>query len=62
MIDNSCKNPSIAKQCDLLSVNKSTYYYKQRGLSEQDLEIMKVIDEIYTGDWTSNCVNSYISP
>ena len=48
MIDNSCKNPSIAKQCDLLSVNKSTYYYKQRGLSEQDLEIMKVIDEIYT--------------
>ena len=47
MIDNNCNNLSIAKQCDLLSVNKSTYYYKQRGLTEQDLEIMKMIDEIY---------------
>ena len=48
MIDRHCSNLSIAKQCDLLSVNKSTYYYKRRGLTEQDLEIMKVIDEIYT--------------
>lgn len=48
MIDNDCKNISIARQCDLLSINKSTYYYKQRGLSKQDFENMKVIDEIYT--------------
>ena len=41
MIHNNCNNLSIAKQCDLLSVNKSTYYYKQRGLTKQDLEIMK---------------------
>ena len=48
MIDCNCTSLSIAKQCDLLSVNKSTYYYKQRSLTEKDLEIMKVIDEIYT--------------
>ena len=48
MIDHCSNNLSIAKQCDLLSVNKSTYYYRQRGLSERDLEIMKIIDEIYT--------------
>lgn len=48
MIDNNSSNLSIARQCNLLSVNKSTYYYKQRGLTEQELGIMKIIDEIYT--------------
>ena len=48
MIDSNSTNLSIAKQCDLLILNKSTYYYKQRGLTARDLEIMKVIDEIYT--------------
>jgi len=48
MIDNNCKNLSIAKQCDLLLINKSTYYYKARGITARDLEIMKTIDEIYT--------------
>ena len=28
MIDNNCRNLSISKQCDLLLINKSTYYYK----------------------------------
>jgi putative transposase len=48
MIDINSSNLSIALQCDLLFINKSTYYYKQRGLTERDLEIMKIIDEIYT--------------
>jgi putative transposase len=48
MIDNNCRNLSIAKQCDLLLINKSTYYYKAKGLTQRDLEIMKVIDEVYT--------------
>ena len=48
MISNNCKNLSIARQCDLLLVNKSTYYYKAKGLTQGDLEIMKMIDEIYT--------------
>ena len=48
MIDNNCRNLSIARQCDLLLINKSTYYYKAKGLTQRDLEIMKTIDEIYT--------------
>jgi putative transposase len=48
MIDNNCRNLSIARQCDLLLINKSTYYYKAKGITTRDLEIMKVIDEIYT--------------
>lgn len=48
MISNNCKNLSIARQCDLVLVNKSTYYYKAKGLTQRDLEIIKMIDEIYT--------------
>ena len=48
MVDRDCSNLSIARQCDLLLINKSTYYYKPKGLTQRDLEIMKIIDEIYT--------------
>ncbi len=48
MIDSNCRNLSIARQCDLLLINKSNYYYKARGITARDLEIMKTIDEIYT--------------
>jgi putative transposase len=48
MIDNNCRNLAISRQCDLLLINKSTYYYKEKGLKQRDLEIMKTIDEIYT--------------
>ena len=47
MIDNDCKI-SIARQCDLLLINKSTYYYQKKGLTQRDLEIMNTIDEILT--------------
>ena len=48
MIDNNYRNLAISRQCDLLLINKSTYYYKAKGLTQRDLEIMKTIDEIYT--------------
>ena len=48
MIENNCRNLAISRQCDLLLINKSTYYYKEKGLKQRDLEIMKTIDEIYT--------------
>ncbi len=48
MIDRNHSNISIAKQCNLLLVKKSTFYYKQQGLTERDLDIMKTIDKIYT--------------
>lgn len=48
MVDKDCSNLSIARQCALLFINKSSYYYKPQGLTQQDLKIMQVIDEIYT--------------
>jgi putative transposase len=38
---------SIRCQSDLLSVNRSSLYYKPRGESEQNLEIMRLMDEHY---------------
>jgi hypothetical protein len=37
MIDNGCRDLSIARQYDLLLINKSTYYYKEKGLTTRNL-------------------------
>ena len=36
---------SIRKQCDLLSISRSTVYYKAAGESEENLRIMRLMDE-----------------
>ncbi len=38
---------SISKQCRLLGISRSSWYYKAKGPSEYDLELMKAIDEQY---------------
>jgi putative transposase len=38
---------SIRKQCEILSVNRSSIYYAPVGESEENLEIMRKIDEHY---------------
>lgn len=38
---------SVKKQCDLLSINRSFYYYKGKEIDAEDLKIMSLIDEIY---------------
>jgi len=48
MVDRDCSNLTVARQCDLLLINKSTYYYQPKSLTARELEIMSVIDEIYT--------------
>ncbi len=48
MIDINYKDLSVAEQCALASISKSTYYYKQKALTQSDYDIMRVIDEIYT--------------
>lgn len=35
------------RQCKLLSINRSTYYYQPSGESELNLELMRLIDEQY---------------
>jgi putative transposase len=39
---------SIARQCVLLKVPRSTLYYKPKPVSDDDLTLMRRIDEIYT--------------
>ncbi len=39
---------SVAQQCRLLGVSRSSYYYEPLGTeSEENLELMKVIDRLY---------------
>lgn len=38
---------SIRKQCDLLSVHKSGIYYAPKGEKQENLEIMRLMDEHY---------------
>ena len=39
---------SVTRQCELLCISRSSYYYKERPPSEKDLTQMRLIDEEYT--------------
>jgi putative transposase len=47
MIDPSSKSISIAHQCQLLNVSRSSFYYRPKPISEYDLKLMRLIDEMY---------------
>ena len=48
MIDREhCEIP-IYRQCELLGISRSGYYYKGKGESELNLHLMNLIDEQYT--------------
>lgn len=38
---------SIVKQCDLLEIHRSGFYYKPKGESEENLKLMKLMDKQY---------------
>jgi len=46
MIDRTHSLP-VTRQCGLLSINRSTAYYQPQGVSEEDLRLMRLIDEIH---------------
>ena len=39
---------SIRRQCELLGLNRASYYYQPAGESALNIELMEKIDEIYT--------------
>lgn len=39
---------SLRKQCELLGVNRSSYYYEPKLIDEETLLLMRLVDEIYT--------------
>ena len=48
MIDKSNNKLSIRKQCHLLDVNRSRFYYKAAATSERDITMMNYIDTEFT--------------
>lgn len=47
MVDPDFRKLSIVKQCKVLSLHRSGLYYKPVGESEQNLHIMRLMDEQY---------------
>lgn len=45
MIEPANANLSISKQCKLLSISRSSFYYEPKGESEMNLDLMRVIDK-----------------
>ena len=46
MIDRKHRLP-VTKQCRLLVLNRSTAYYRPKGESEENLAVMRALDELY---------------
>ncbi len=47
MVDRSYPSLSVTRQCALLSISRSGLYYQQKGISEENLALMKLIDRQY---------------
>jgi len=39
---------SVVRQCQLLGLARSTLYYRGRGVSQEDLQLMRLLDEQFT--------------
>lgn len=46
MVDGEVGMP-VVRQCRLLDISRSTAYYQPQGVSDEDLELMRLIDEIH---------------
>ena len=47
MVDRRHPSLSIVRQCKLLDISRSGLYYQPKGISEEDLTLMKLIDRQY---------------
>ncbi|BBO73042.1 hypothetical protein DSCW_04590 [Desulfosarcina widdelii] len=45
MVDPEAPNLSVARQCRLLNLHRSSYYYKPKPIKAEDLKLMRLIDE-----------------
>lgn len=48
MIEAKNADITIKKQCELLGISRSAYYYKKKPISKKDKTLLDRIDEIYT--------------
>jgi len=47
VVDHRHPSLSIVRQCRLLEINRSGLYYQPKGIAEEDLSLMKLIDRQY---------------
>lgn len=47
MVEPANANLSLSKQCDLLSISRSSWYYTPKGENPLNLKLMRLIDEQY---------------
>ena len=47
MIEPKSQQLSISRQCKILDVNRSSYYYRPKPIKQEDLDLMRKIDEMY---------------
>ena len=47
MVDTGHEDLSVVRQCELIGMSRSSWYYRPTGDSERNLELMRVIDEEY---------------
>lgn len=48
MINPADKRLSVNRQCELLGLTRSSYYYQSQGEGEYNLKLMRLLDEQYT--------------
>jgi putative transposase len=48
LIEPACTAISIARQCELVGLARSSYYYQTVGESKDNLQLMRLLDEQYT--------------
>ena len=48
LIETNYPTISINRQCELVDLSRSSYYYKPKQCDENQLELMRLIDERYT--------------
>jgi putative transposase len=45
MIEPNLSGLSVSKQCALLSISRSSFYYEPKGETEMNLDLMRLIDK-----------------
>jgi putative transposase len=50
LIEPGCKELSIVRQCEVLEIHRSGFYYSPRPMCEEDLRIMRLMDELHMED------------
>jgi putative transposase len=62
MIDPAQKDLSVLRQCRMLKINRSTYYYKKKPVKPIDLKLMELIDKQYlkTPTWGSRSMRNHL--